>query len=1601
MKNNNLLFSTYFFKICLATLLVCLSFSIINAQLPAKFQEETVTLKGTKWDLFMVGGTSNDEIIQSNSTSGNEWFIQESDENNWYYLYHVQSDRYLSITGNVSNFDIVLLPTTTAAVKLKFNALGLEVFRLETKTDGVFLATHPTSGNSGQEISIDNGGTHRNFKIALAPFGEEVSFSGGIDASKQRLLGKSWYIHDQDHLSLLTKTSGNNLGQKINLDYGRNSQFIIEDTDNALWFFIRHRGTDQYLTVDNTTKGSKVKLMDFIDDEDDHSQHFRSITTGQVQWHKIRSRASTTGNTLNLEVKPNGDLVVEGPKTDPSPSQKFAFNQSLPNNSAERYSIVGANKGHYISDLGYQIEGQEVVHNVDNDYSCMWNFESAGSDYFYIRNILTRNYITTYGSSSKGVQMKMTASPNDFAKWELEKDDAAKFRIKNKATGHYLSTKGDNKDGDPVYQAGANSSGVKWYIIPAGEEDIEMKAGGFKDLQEHVPFSTNSFFKIYRPLLVSIGLPNNSVYRPAIWNAVVWYYQSIADAERALRNFNMTNKGHRAEMALIVRQYITNYLPSIPRSEWCPGEEAMVSWIEDKVKEIRVDFAQRKVDAWEDFEQISGGATFSNLLYQNNLDDFEAPLSYLLDEDQKESLLDYGQMARQKNLQENAIIKAGSVLAGGVAIGIINGLILNGVISSVAGASGNLFSVFPKVIAKIVSSLISKGLLSSSFSVAAVAGPATVVTAAAMVLAMQVMDVIDYEEFKGKIYTAFSKASNEVIDLHALYNGNYILGQVNLGTDLDYIFGTFSLNGTINQGISSPDGTNFLPVVDCPSNLEYELNNNNSCGVIIPTTLAISSCFHFANQFPNYAMGSFSSFQGIGEKTLKYYSPLGHLVCSQNIKVKDKIAPEVKSCPSSISTVPFSNNSCTVPVYWGEPSFKDCQPLTISSNFKSADVFPVGTTVVKYTATDPSGNTSECIFNVTIKDQVKPNASCKVNYSITLDEYGNSGNIFPEDINANSSDNCSDITLQITPNPLFENGLDCSNINNPKVYTLVVTDEGGLQSACTTAITAVDNIAPYAVCANKTVFLDNTGQGSLNAIDVGNGSYSLNDCETISFSLDKYNFDCNDIGANTVTLSAFDDSGNTATCTATISVVDNHDPTVYCKSATIELNASGNAVLAPTKVYSSASDNCAIQTLTVTPNFFDCSDIGTQNVTLTATDYDGNSDDCNAFVTIKDKINPNAQCKNHMVYLDNNGNGTLTADDIDDNSSDNCGISNRIINLTSFDCTSIGVHEVTLTITDTNGNTSSCTTDVTVEDSIQPEAKCKDFTTTCSGGQVTINPADIDNGSSDNCGVSLSLDQTVLSCVNASVTVTLTATDSAGNKDNCTALLTIQSVTGGTSVSINDVSKMEGNWWGLTYYQFEVERTGGTGAITVDYATSDGTALLSNNDYIANSGTLTWGSGGSNFKYITIAVRKDNTFESDELFYINLSNPTGGATISDGQGIAEILNDDAALLIGNHANDDSSLDELNHSELQLAHNRPAIFPNPTRDKLHITLPSHWIENGVVQMEIYNQSGEKISQFKFEESQQHLNVSELRNGIYHMMFFQKDGHVISDRFVKMD
>ena len=129
-----------------------------------------------------------------------------------------------------------------------------------------------------------------------------------------------------------------------------------------------------------------------------------------------------------------------------------------------------------------------------------------------------------------------------------------------------------------------------------------------------------------------------------------------------------------------------------------------------------------------------------------------------------------------------------------------------------------------------------------------------------------------------------------------------------------------------------------------------------------------------------------------------------------------------------------------------------------------------------------------------------------------------------------------------------------------------------------------------------------------------------------------------------------------------------------------------------------SADNCAIANLSLDISTFDCDDIGDNSVVFTAEDGSGNTDSVNVTVTIEDNLIPTAIGQDITIDLAGNPSVSITADDVDDGSFDNCSDVTLSIDLDTF--TTVGDFPVVLTVEDEFGSIDSVTVIVTVEDSL-------------------------------------------------------------------------------------------------------------------------------------------------------------------------------------------------------------------------------------------------------------------------------------------------------------
>jgi hypothetical protein len=237
----------------------------------------------------------------------------------------------------------------------------------------------------------------------------------------------------------------------------------------------------------------------------------------------------------------------------------------------------------------------------------------------------------------------------------------------------------------------------------------------------------------------------------------------------------------------------------------------------------------------------------------------------------------------------------------------------------------------------------------------------------------------------------------------------------------------------------------------------------------------------------------------------------------------------------------------------------------------------------------------------------------------------------------------------------------------------------------------------------------------------------------------------------------------------TINVVDEIKPTLKAKTSfTIKLDAEGKGSLKWEDLDEGSTDNCTIKDKLLSKSAFTCADLGANKINFTVKDASGNTSTAEVTITVVDDIKPTLKAKTTFTLkLDAEGKGTLKWEDIDQGSTDNCAINDKLLSKSAFTCADLGDSKITVTAKDASGNTSTAEVTITVVDDIKPNVKAKTSYNIKldTQGNATLKWEDIDEGSSDNCSVkSRSLSKTEFTRIDGGDSkITYTVTDGSGN----------------------------------------------------------------------------------------------------------------------------------------------------------------------------------------------------------------------------------------------
>ena len=284
---------------------------------------------------------------------------------------------------------------------------------------------------------------------------------------------------------------------------------------------------------------------------------------------------------------------------------------------------------------------------------------------------------------------------------------------------------------------------------------------------------------------------------------------------------------------------------------------------------------------------------------------------------------------------------------------------------------------------------------------------------------------------------------------------------------------------------------------------------------------------------------------------------------------------------------------------------------------------------------------------------------------------------------------------------LWSNGGTTATVSNlsPGTYTVTIND------AVNCGAEALVLITEPAQLEVVTTGLTNAACGASNgAISVeangGNGNYAY------QWSNGANSASLQNLPPGSYTVSVTDANECLVSLAVAVLVEDEEAPVVVTQNITLSLGADGTAAITPDQVDNGSSDNCQITQMTLDVSSFDCSTLGENQVMLSVTDAGGNVSTATATVTVEDNTLPQIAVQHITLELDAFGHVILSPDQIDNGSSDNCGITAMSIDAWDFYCNHIGDNPVTLTIADAAGNQVSGTAIVTIVDKLAPAVEC-------------------------------------------------------------------------------------------------------------------------------------------------------------------------------------------------------------------------------------------------------------------------------------------------------
>jgi hypothetical protein len=333
----------------------------------------------------------------------------------------------------------------------------------------------------------------------------------------------------------------------------------------------------------------------------------------------------------------------------------------------------------------------------------------------------------------------------------------------------------------------------------------------------------------------------------------------------------------------------------------------------------------------------------------------------------------------------------------------------------------------------------------------------------------------------------------------------------------------------------------------------------------------------------------------------------------------DIVNPTI-TCPANVS-VNAGAGVCQATVTFTAPVGADncAGPVTAqTAGLASGASFPVGVTTNTFRVTDGSGNTATCSFTVTVTDAQLPTITCPANISLNTDPgICTASATYTAPVGA---DNCPGQTTVRT------GGLASGSIypRGVTTNTFRVTDASGNTATCSFTVTVTDNQLPSITCPSNVS--TNNDPGLCSKVVTYTAPIGTDNCtgQSTTQIAGLASGAAYPIGVTTNTFRVTDGSGNTATCSFTVTVTDNQLPVITCPANMSSITNNLDCISA-TVVYTTpaGTDNCPGQSTTQLVGLASGSSFptGVTTNTFRVTDAAGNTATCSFTVTVTALVN--------------------------------------------------------------------------------------------------------------------------------------------------------------------------------------------------------------------------------------------------------------------------------------------------------------------------------------------------------------------------------------------